>query len=265
MKFDLEGKVVAITGGTAGIGLATALAFGEQGCKVAACSRSQSKVDNFLKQMTDAGYEAYARSVDVTDNSELKAFIHEVVEKFGRLDVLINNAGAQVRKPFTEYTEEDFYKIVNTDLKSVWFGCAFAAEEMRKTGGGVIINTTSFTATIPTCGIALYSACKAGVDSLTRTFASELAKDHIRVVGIQPGMTVTDLTRDNCEKNHDALVSAISMKRLATPADMVGGYLFLASDAAAYIDGFCLQITGGKFATQNPHYSYRIGQPGVQW
>ena len=92
MKFDLEGKVVAITGGTTGIGLAAALAFGEQGCRVAACSRSQSKVDSYLKQMADAGYEAYARSVDVTKNSDLKAFIHEVVEKYGRLDVLINNA-----------------------------------------------------------------------------------------------------------------------------------------------------------------------------
>ena len=257
MKYDLEGKVVAITGGTTGIGLAAALAFGEQGCRVAACSRSQSKVDSYLKQMADAGYEAYARSVDVTKNSDLEAFIHEVVEKYGRLDVLINNAGVQIRKPFTEYTEEDFYSIVDTHLKAVWFGSKYAAEEMCRTGGGVIINTSSFTAAIPTCGIALYSACKAGVENLTRTFASELAADHIRVVAIRPGMVVTDLSREDCEKNNDALVSAISMKRLAYPEDMVGGYLFLASSAAAYIDGFCLEIAGGKFATQNPHYSYR--------
>ncbi len=263
MDLKLKDKVVAITGGASGIGEAVSLAFASEGCKVAVCGRSMAKIDALRDKFAKEGYELYGESVDVTKNDQLKAFVENVEKVYGRLDVFINNAGVQCRKPFQQFTEEDFYRVIDTDLKSVFFGCAFASEIMKKTGGGVIINTSSFAATIPTSGISLYSAAKGGVEQLTRVFASELAADHIRVVSIQPGMTVTDFTRDNCEKNWDRLVSAISMKRLATPDDMIGGYLFLASEAAGYINGCSLQITGAKFATQNPHYAYR--EAGALW
>ena len=263
MDLKLKDKVVAITGGTAGIGEAVALAFAREGSKVAVCGRSMAKIDALKEKFAQEGFELYGESVDVSNNEQLKGFVENVEKTYGRLDVFINNAGAQCRKPFQQFTEEDFYRVVDTNLKSVFFGCAFASEVMKKTGGGVIINTSSFTATIPTSGISLYSATKGAVEQLTRVFASELAGDHIRVVSIQPGMTVTDLTRDNCEKNWDRLVSAISMKRLASPDDMIGGYLFLASEAAGYISGTSLQITGAKFATQNPHYAYRA--EGALW
>ena len=199
----------------------------------------------------------------MTHSGEALAFVEAIVKEYGRLDIFINNAGIDNRKPFDTLPENEWHELVNINFKAVFYGSAFAAAEMRKTGGGVIINTSSFTSVIPTCGIAIYSATKAAVDQLTRVFAAELAADHIRVVSVQPGMTVTPQTEDNCKKNFDKLVSAIPLKRLAQPEDMVAGYLFLASEQASYIDGVALQITGGKFATQNPHYSYR--EPGAQW
>ena len=204
------------------------------------------------------GFELLTMSVDVGVNAQLKSFTEAVVETYGRLDIFINNAGISIRKPFETLSEEDWYKVINTNQKSVFFGCAFAAEQMRKTGGGVIINTSSFTSVVPTCGSAVYSSTKAAVDQMTKVFAAELAADHIRVVGVQPGMTVSPLTEEECRKNFDRFVSLIAMKRLAYPEDMVGAYLFLASDMASYISGVSLPVAGAKLTAQNPHYSWQL-------
>ena len=263
MDLKLKGKVVGITGGTSGIGEELALAFAREGCKVAVCGRNQAKIEAMKERFMAEGMDLFIMQTDVAVNAELKAFVEAIVKEYGRLDIFINNAGIDNRKPFDTLPENEWHELVNINFKAVFYGSAFAAAEMRKTGGGVIINTSSFTSVIPTCGIAIYSATKAAVDQLTRVFAAELAADHIRVVSVQPGMTVTPRTEDNCKKNFDKLVSAIPLKRLAQPEDMVAGYLFLASEQASYIDGVALQITGGKFATQNPHYSYR--EPGAQW
>lgn len=258
MDLNLKGKVVAIAGGTSGIGEAVAMAFAREGCKVAVCGRSQSKIDAMQAEFQKEGFELLTMSVDVGVNAQLKQFTEAVAEKYGRLDVFINNAGISIRKPFETLSEEDWYKVINTNQKSVFFGCAFAAEQMRKTGGGVIINTSSFTSVVPTCGSAVYSSTKAAVDQMTKVFAAELAADHIRVVGIQPGMTVSPLTEEECRKNFDRFVSLIAMKRLAYPEDMVGAYLFLASDMASYISGVSLPVAGAKLTAQNPHYSWQL-------
>lgn len=258
MDLNLKDKVVAIAGGTSGIGEAVAMAFAKEGCKVAVCGRSQSKIDAMQAAFQKEGFELLIMSVDVGVNAQLKRFTEAVVETYGRLDIFINNAGISIRKPFEALSEEDWYKVINTNQKSVFFGCAFAAEQMRKTGGGVIINTSSFTSVVPTCGSAVYSSTKAAVDQMTKVFAAELAADHIRVVGIQPGMTVSPLTEEECRKNFDRFVSLIAMKRLAYPEDMVGAYLFLASDMASYISGVSLPVAGAKLTAQNPHYSWQL-------
>ncbi len=258
MDLNLKDKVVAIAGGTSGIGEAVAMAFAKEGCKVAVCGRSQSKIDAMQAAFQKEGFELLTMSVDVGVNAQLKGFTEAVVETYGRLDIFINNAGISIRKPFETLSEEDWYKVINTNQKSVFFGCAFAAEQMRKTGGGVIINTSSFTSVVPTCGSAVYSSTKAAVDQMTKVFAAELAADHIRVVGIQPGMTVSPLTEEECRKNFDRFVSLIAMKRLAYPEDMVGAYLFLASDMASYISGVSLPVAGAKLTAQNPHYSWQL-------
>ena len=258
MDLNLTNKVVCIAGGTSGIGEALALAFAREGCKVAACGRSESKINALKKTFEEAGFELFTMSVDVGVNKELQNFIHSTAEHYGHLDIMINNAGISIRQPFDTLPEEDWYKVVNTNQKSVFYGCAYAAAEMRKNGGGVIINTSSFTSIVPTCGSAVYSSTKAAVDQMTKVFAAELAADNIRVVGVQPGMTVSPLTEEECKKNYDRFVSLIAMKKLAYPEDMVGAYLFLASENASYISGMSIPVTGAKLTAQNPHYSWQL-------
>lgn len=264
MELNLKDKVVCVAGGTSGIGEAVALAFAKEGCKVAACGRSEAKINALKETFAKEGYDIFTMSVDVGVNDQLKAFIHGTAEHYGRLDIMINNAGISIRQPFDTLPEEDWYKVINTNQKSVFYGCAFAAEEMRKCGGGVIINTSSFTSIVPTCGSAVYSSTKAAVDQMTKVFAAELAADNIRVVGVQPGMTVSPLTEEECRKNYDRFVSLIAMKKLAYPEDMVGAYLFLASDKASYISGMSIPVTGAKLTAQNPHYSWQLKEAEKQ-
>lgn len=258
MHLGLSGKVVAIAGGTSGIGEAIAFSFAKEGCRVAVCGRSQNKIDRMKQRFADAGYSLYAVRADVSVNAELKGFVTATVAYYGKLDVMINNAGISIRKPFWTLTEEEWFQVVNTNQKSVFFGCVYAAEQMRKTGGGVILNTSSFTAIVPSCGSAVYASTKAAVDQMTKVFAAELAADKIRVCGVQPGMTVSPLTREECTQHFDQFVRLIAMKRLAEPEDMVGAYLFLASDAARYINGMSIPVTGAKLTAQNPHYSWDL-------
>ncbi len=258
MDLKLKDKVVAISGGTSGIGEAVALGFAREGAKVAVCGRKLEKIAALDEKFKAEGFELTAIQADISKPEDNFRFVDEVVAKLGRIDVLINNAGVNSRKPFEEYTPEDFQSVVNTDLGSVLYGCQAAAKYMKKQGGGCIINTSSFTASIPTCGIAIYSATKAGVEQFTRVFAVELAKDKIRVNAVEPGYVVTPLTQSNVDKNFNQLVSAIPMKRLSVPEDLVPTYLYLASEEmSSYVTGEVLRVTGGKLATQNPHYSYR--------
>ncbi len=258
MELGLKDKVVGITGGSTGIGAAVALGFAAEGAKVAVCGRNTDKLQTLKRQFDEAGYPLYIESVDVSDLKQLEDFVHHIAQEYGRLDIFINNAGTNNRKCFEDYTSEEFDTLINANMKSVFFGTHYAAEEMRKVGGGVILNTSSFTALIPTANIALYSATKAAVSNMTQTFAVSLAPDHIRVNAVIPGMTVTPLTAKNIEKNQDQLVSSIGMRRLATPEDMVGAYLFLASDTAAgYVDGISLPVAGAKFCSQDPLWGWK--------
>ena len=256
MELGLKDKVIAITGGTSGIGEEVAVAFAKEGAKLAVCGRNSEKIEAIRKRFQDLGFPLMVMSVNVADNDQLKAFADGTEQEFGRIDIWLNNAGTNIHRPFDELSEEEWHHLVNTNLKSTFFGCAFAAEKMKKTGGGVIINTSSFTSILPTAGKALYSATKAAIDTLTSTLAVELASDHIRVVGLAPGYTVTPLTEKNVAFQYDTLVSGIALNRLATPDDMTGAYLFLASDAASYISGITLPVAGAKFCTQNPMWSW---------
>lgn len=254
MDLGLKGKTVVVTGGTSGIGKAVSLAFLEEGCKVAVCGRNNNRLENMKKEFCNM--PLFIKRVDVTHNDQLKLFAKEVEQSFGKIDIWINNAGMSDPMPFDETTEEDFDKLVNINFKAVFFGSIIAANAMRKTGGGVIINTSSFTSLIPTAGKALYSATKAAVDSLTRTLAGELAADNIRVVSIIPGYIQTEMTQSNIDKNFDWLVSSIAAKRLGVPEDISSSYVFLASEAAKYITGISLAVSGGKFCVQNPMWSW---------
>ena len=256
MDLHLTGKTVVITGGGTGIGKGTALEFLREGCHVAICGRRQQKLDETKAEFTALGFDLMTKSVDVTDYDALALFADEVAQKYGRIDVWINNAGSNQIKSLMDYDVEEFRSMTDKILVSVFSGSKIAATHMRKTGGGVILNASSFSAVIPNAGRAPYSACKAGVSSLTRTFAAELAKDHIRVIAYVPGMTATEISAKNIELNGPRLMRDIPMQRFGTPEDNAKLLVFLASDCASYINGTQIEVTGAKLCVQNPLYSY---------
>ncbi len=256
MEFNLKDKVIVITGGASGIGKSVAKEFGREGAKIAVCDRVASKLEALNDEFSALDIPLFTGFADVAKTPELERFAKAVMEHYGTINVWINNAGINLpRKHFMDVSEEEWHDLVDIDVKGVFYGAKIAAECMAP-AGGVIINTASLTARIPTAGIALYSAAKAAVQSLTQTMAAELACHNIRVVAILPGYTQTELTAENIRKNFDSLVSAIPVRRLATPEDMAAAYVFLASDAAGYINGVSLEVSGAKLCTQNPQWAW---------
>ena len=257
MEMGLKGKTVVITGGGTGIGKAAALEFLKEGCHVAVCGRRMETLEQARAEHAALGYDLMIRSVDVTDYDALSVFANEVAEAYGRIDVWVNNAGSNHIKSLMDYDVEEFRAMTDVILVSVFSGSKIAAEHMRKQGGGgVILNASSFSAVIPNAGRAPYSACKAGVSSLTRTFAAELAKDQIRVIAYVPGMTATEISAKNIELNGPRLMRDIPMQRFGKGEDCAKLMVFLASDNASYINGTQIEVAGAKLCVQNPLYSY---------
>ena len=258
MEMNLKGKTVVITGAGTGIGKAAALEFLKEGCHVAICGRRQEKLDQTKSEFAALGYDVMTKSVDVTDYNALEAYADEVIAAYGRIDVWVNNAGSNHIKSLMDYDVAEFKAMTDIILVSVFSGSKIAAERMRRDGkGGVILNASSFSAVIPNAGRAPYSACKAAVSSLTRTFAAELAKDQIRVVAYVPGMTATEISAKNIALNGPALMKDIPMQRFGKPEDCAKLMVFLASDNASYINGTQIEVAGAKLCVQNPLYSYQ--------
>lgn len=257
MNYDLKDKVVAIAGGTTGIGEALAIAYAKQGCKVAVCGRRPEKIEEIKSEFEELGHEILAVRADLAVNDDIRRFADTVAEHYGRIDVWINNAGINIQAPFNKLTEEQWHEVVNINFKSVFFGSAIVSDIMKRQRiKGVIINTSSFNQIMPTAGRAIYCATKAAIESMTRVFAVELGKFDIRVLAVAPGYTITRLTEWEIESKFEEFVSAVPVKRLATVDDMVAAYLFLSSDAANYINGVTVPVTGGKYGTQNPLWSW---------
>ena len=255
MDLNLKGKVVVITGGATGIGKAAALEFLKEGCKVAVCGRRQAKLDEAAAEAKAAGVELMTESVDVTDVDSLQNFADHVLEKYGKIDIWMNNAGSNYIKSMVDYTTDEFKRMVDIILVSVFSGCQIAARAM-KGKGGVILNASSFASIMTAAGRAPYAACKAGVSSLSRSFAAELAKDNIRVLSYIPGMIVTDCSSASRNDNSSYLLSNIPMRKFGIPEDLAKVLVFLASDCACYMNGTDVVIAGGKFCVQNPQYAY---------
>ena len=256
MQLNLQDKRVVIAGGATGIGKSIALEFMREGAKVAICGRTKSKLEHARAEFAQYGFALLTRVADVTDYDELSSFADAVKSENGGIDIWINNAGSNQLKGLMDYGVDEFKHMVNTLFISVFSGSKIAALHMRPQKKGVIINASSFTALIPSAGSAPYSACKAAVSSLTRTFAAELAADNIRVLAYAPGMIATDISQKNIELNRQQLLSCIPMQRFGTPEDCAKMVVFLASDCASYVSGTQVEISGGKFCVQNPLYAY---------
>ncbi|MDD3165778.1 MAG: SDR family NAD(P)-dependent oxidoreductase [Oscillospiraceae bacterium] len=251
MDLHLRDKVVVVTGGATGIGKAAAAEFAREGARVIICGRRMEKLREACAQLQSEGLDLEAYQLDVCDKAAMQAMADAIVEKYECIDVWVNNAGIAISKPVMDFTDEDYEKIMQTNLKSVFEGCRIAGAQMQKQQGGVIINASSFATKIPQTNGTLYAASKAAVNSMTRTFSANFAPFGIRVVGYIPGMIITDIATDDIKKNENLYVANVAAHRLGVPADLAKPIVFLASDACGYVTGCEFEASGGKYVVQN--------------
>ena len=248
---DLAGKAVLVTGASTGIGAALAKALGRQGARVAVhYNRSEAEAREVAAAIAEAGAEAWTVAGDVSDATTAGRVVAQAAERFGRLDGLVNNAGALVKRtPIEEVTDEFYDTVLDLNVRSVVAACRAAIPIMRRQGGGVIVNTSSIAARNgggP--GSGLYASSKAFVSNLTRGLAKELAKDRIRVNAVSPGVILTPFhERFSTPEQIAAQTAAIPMGRAGAAEDCVGAYLFLLSEAlSGYVTGQILEVNGGQ-------------------
>ncbi len=247
----MQDKVVLITGGAAGIGKATALRFAEEGAKVVICDLNETAGQETLGQL---GPDAAFYKVNVANRQEVQQWVDAVLEKYGRIDVLVNNAGVlrdgllvKVKEGqlVGQMSEADFDLVVSVNLKGV-FNCTQAvAPAMIRQGSGVILNATSIVGLDGNFGQTNYVATKAGVIGMTKVWARELGRFGIRVNAVAPGFTATEMVAAMPEKILDGMKARTPLGRLGQPRDIANAYLFLASDEASFITGETLRVDGG--------------------
>ncbi|MGH6918608.1 MAG: SDR family NAD(P)-dependent oxidoreductase [Geminicoccaceae bacterium] len=252
MLDDLRGKVVLVTGASTGIGAAVAQGFGRCGARVAVhYRRSEAEAEAVAAAVREAGGEAVVVQGDVTRKADLERIIDRTLAAFGRLDVLINNAGDVVeRKPFDEADDAFIDHVIDLNARAVVTACQLAVRQFKKQGGGVIINTTSLAARqAGGPGSAIYGSSKAFAQGLTRYLARDHARDNIRVNAVAPGFVMTPLQeRTTSPEQRQAMAARIPMGRGGLPEDLVGAYLFLASDAmSGWITGATIDVNGGAY------------------
>jgi len=250
-KFDLTGKIAVITGGTKGLGYATAITFAHYGADVVIASRTAEDCQRVEDEIKSLGRDALGVRADVTDIKQIQHLIDKAVDKFGRIDIMVNNAGNASTVRATEMTEEQWDYLVDLDLKAVFFCAQAAAKQMiKQKTGGKIINIASAAGVMGSKGIAHYSGAKAGVINMTKSMALEWAKDGILVNVICPGYFLTSLNEEwfANPKFLEAVVKFTAVRRLATFDEITAPILLLASDHSGYMTGTHILIDGGANA-----------------
>jgi NAD(P)-dependent dehydrogenase (short-subunit alcohol dehydrogenase family) len=242
-KFDLTGKVAAVTGGARGIGRACADALQEMGCKIALLDILEDRVNESAQEM---GNGTIGVVCDVTSKESVTAAFDRVKQEFGHLDVLVTSAGLCIWAKAEEMTEDEWDKVVDINLKGLFLCCQAAGKIMIGQKSGSIINIASMSGSIvnrPQCQ-SNYNSSKAGVMQLTKSLACEWAQHNIRVNSISPGYTLSELTKQ-FPQYFDGWMPYIPMGRMADPEELVGAVVYLASEAASYTTGHDLVIDGG--------------------
>ncbi|MCU0957924.1 MAG: 3-oxoacyl-ACP reductase FabG [Hydrogenophaga sp.] len=241
----LEGKVSIITGAGQGIGLATALKFAREGAIVVACDVRQAAVDETVAQCQAEGATAAGFVMDVTRREMVDAVVAQVLERFGRIDVLVNNAGITKDARLQKMTLEQFDQVIDVNLRGV-FHCAQAvADTMVAQGRGVILNASSVVGIYGNFGQTNYAATKFGVIGFTKTWSRELGPKGVRVNAVAPGFIQTPILGTIPEKVIQEMEHRVPLRRLGQPDEIANAYAFLASDEASYINGAVLEVSGG--------------------
>lgn len=241
----LNGKVAIITGGAAGIGLATARKFVQEGAIVAVCDVKEAAVTAAVAELSTEGRQVLGYVVDVTDRASIDAMVADLKAKTGRIDVLVNNAGITQDARLVRMTEAQFDAVINVNLKG-GFNCTQAVvETMLEQESGVILMASSITGLYGNFGQTNYAASKFGVIGFTKTWARELGPKGIRVNAVCPGFIATEMVKTVPEKVLEHMKENCWLRRVGKPEEIANAYAFLASDEASYINGTTLEVSGG--------------------
>jgi NAD(P)-dependent dehydrogenase (short-subunit alcohol dehydrogenase family) len=250
-RLELNGKIAVVIGGTSGIGLAIAKGMAEAGADVIPTSRRQDQVDAAAQEIESRGKRSLRVSSDVSDRGSLERVLEASIEAFGKVDILVNSAGRTKRAPTIEFTEEDWNNILDTNLTGTLRAAQVFGRHMLERESGSIINIASLSTFVALYEVAAYSASKAAVASLTKSLAIEWGQRGVRVNAIAPGVFRTPLNEkllDETERGREFLVRT-PMKRFGNVDELAGAAIFLASDAASFVNGEVLAVDGGFLAS----------------
>jgi 2-deoxy-D-gluconate 3-dehydrogenase len=246
--FDLKGKVAVVTGGNGGIGLGMARGLASAGCDIAIAGRNAEKSKAAAAELAQFGVKTGVLEVDVANDESCKAMVAATVKQFGRLDILINNAGINIRKQPETYTPDEWRKVLSINLDGAFFCAQAAYEPMKAAGGGKIINIGSMMSIFGAPFAGPYASSKGGIVQLTKVLATAWAKDHIQVNAVLPGWIDTDLTRQarrDVSGLHEDVLKRTPADRWGVPDDFSGVAVFLASKASDFVTGSAIPVCGG--------------------
>jgi len=243
----LDGKKALVTGGSRGLGRAIALAFAAAGADVAVASRDQAACERVAAEIAALGQEGYPRAAHAGHWADLPGLVDDCYDRFGRLDVLVNNAGkSPLYDSLDAISEELFDSVLNLNLKGPFRLAVLVAERMRATGGGSIINVTSLSAVRPEPRALPYAAAKAGLEVVTAGLAQAYAPA-VRVNTIRPGSFGTDISQHWPPEVKERYAAAVALHRIGDPAEITGAALYLASEASSFTTGSTISVDGGPF------------------
>jgi 2-deoxy-D-gluconate 3-dehydrogenase len=246
--FDLNGKVAIVTGGNGGIGLGMARGLAAAGARLVIAARDQTKSRAAVKDLEGRGGEAVAVAVDVADEASVAALVRSVAERWSRIDVLVNNAGINIRKPVHELALAEWHRVVDTNLTSAFLAAKAVYPVMKAAGGGKIVNIGSMMSIFGASFAPAYGASKGGIVQLTKSLATAWARDNIQVNAVLPGWIDTDLTRRARQEVpglNDAVLRRTPAGRWGEIDDMAGIAVFLASPASDFVTGAAIPVDGG--------------------
>jgi len=250
----LEGKVAIVTGAASGIGRASAIEFAREGARVTVADKDEQGGRETVEQILADGREAFFARVDVTSDSEIARMVEETVKRWGKIDILFNNAGVLLVKTIDEMSEEEWDRVMAVNVKSIFLAARHAVPHMRRNGGGAILNTGSIGSFTGQVGTPVYSASKGAIALLTKSLALDLGRDGIRVNCLCPGITDTPMLREHLGHGEEgearirARLARVPLGKILSPGDVARAAVYLVSDESDGITGILHVVDGGLIA-----------------